>query len=200
MVPAQNRPCGSQIPSFIRTSIRPASGCASSRITPASSTCRKPGPAASTYPPPTAGAAAPTWQGIWNVCRTWSWPSAPGRPRCSCPARTSTHSSSSRAASQRGPSLSRPGSGEQGVTVHRVPGGISAGPGLSRCETGHGCANSMTTLMSSGARCRACWPGRGGPAGSPAVRAMTGPRRRAPSPRGSSAAGWRSPSRTTRCS
>ena len=44
-------PCASQAPSFIRTSERPASGWASSWTVPASSTCRKPVPAASTYPP-----------------------------------------------------------------------------------------------------------------------------------------------------
>ena len=48
--PGPEASCGSQAPSFIRTSVRSPSGCASSWIEPASSTNRNPVPAASTYP------------------------------------------------------------------------------------------------------------------------------------------------------
>ena len=57
-----------------------------------------------------AGAAAPTWRSICVVTGLSSIPPAPTRARCSCDPRMSTHSSSARSASQRGPSLSSPGS------------------------------------------------------------------------------------------
>ena len=66
-----------------------------------------PGPAASTYPPPAAGATAPTCRSSGDgLAPTPDAPSRPGRPRCRVRPRMSTQSSSPRSACHRGPSVS----------------------------------------------------------------------------------------------
>jgi hypothetical protein len=71
MLPAQKRPCGSHLPSFMRRSSRSAiTGATISKPPPFASSRPKPVCTATTQPPPRRGAKQPMcWPTSVTVCR-----------------------------------------------------------------------------------------------------------------------------------
>ena len=102
IVPAQNRPSGSTLPSFIRVSGSSASTAAMRRVVVAPGSWRwNPSSVARTRPPPWRSPTEPT------VRPTSSVTSRPaGDVRWTIPSRMSTHTSSPVSSSQTGPSPS----------------------------------------------------------------------------------------------
>src|SRR3569833_3549886 len=114
MVPAQNRPAGSHLPSFMRIPDGSARSSVSGVTVPSSSSEANPVPAARTQPPAVRGTAAPSGRPTsWERGSVRSVPSNPASH--SRPAMMSTQPN--RPSYQNGPAACSTRTGEQGAAV-----------------------------------------------------------------------------------